>query len=190
MPLLKRITKHKNDKGCRVFFRAIKKYGLENFKKIQFSCPEEDLDWIESFLIKEFKSQVPNGYNLESGGHKNKHVHKKTRQKISKQIKEYFKLHPQEGKRRLKLRYKNPEEKKKTGERTKKYWEENPEQKIINSQQKVEYWENNPILKKELSKKMIGNQFASGKIYTKKEKKEQSERMKLWWQKRKGIKGE
>ena len=65
-------------------YRAIGKYGWDNFKWVSFSCPEEDLDWTETFLIKEFNTLVPNGYNLDSGGNKNKHHHEITKKKMSK----------------------------------------------------------------------------------------------------------
>jgi group I intron endonuclease len=80
--LNKRINSHKNNKSNYPFTNAIKKYGIENFKIISFSCPEEDLDWIEEFLIKELNTLLPNGYNLDSGGNKNKHLAESTKEKI------------------------------------------------------------------------------------------------------------
>ena len=62
----------------------MKKYGKENFKWISFECPVDDLDYNERLLIKELKTLTPNGYNLESGGHKNKNLAKETKDKISK----------------------------------------------------------------------------------------------------------
>lgn len=85
--LKKRIAEHKNNKGIYPISVAIKKYGISNFKIVSFSCPEENLDWNESLLIKELNTLVPNGYNLESGGHKNKNHSEKTKEKISKSLK-------------------------------------------------------------------------------------------------------
>ena len=79
----KRQKEHHGKNDTLLLYRAIKKYGAENFKWISFTCPEEDLDWTETFLIAELNTQVPNGYNLESGGHKNKHHHELTRKKMS-----------------------------------------------------------------------------------------------------------
>src|SRR5690606_30041328 len=36
----------------------------------------------ETFLIKELNTLAPNGYNLETGGHVNKHHHKLTKEKM------------------------------------------------------------------------------------------------------------
>jgi group I intron endonuclease len=82
--LTERIWEHKTGVGSVLLHKAVKKYGMENFKWVSFSCPEEDLDWQETFLIKELNTLVPNGYNLETGGHKNKHHHEITKQKMSK----------------------------------------------------------------------------------------------------------
>lgn len=81
--LSERISEHERIKKTLPFSRAIKKYGIENFKWFSYSCPEEDLDWHERFLIKELNTLAPNGYNLDSGGHKNKHHHETTKEKIS-----------------------------------------------------------------------------------------------------------
>lgn len=85
--LRERIIGHKCDalkmKRNVPFILSIKKYGLDNFKWTSFSCPEEDLDWTETFLIKELNTLVPNGYNLETGGNKNKHHHELSKQKMS-----------------------------------------------------------------------------------------------------------
>jgi group I intron endonuclease len=80
--LKERIYEHKKGRGSLLLHRAIRKYGIENFKWISFSCSEDDMDWMETFLIKELKTQVPNGYNLENGGNKNKHHHELSKQKM------------------------------------------------------------------------------------------------------------
>lgn len=64
--------------------RAIKKYDIENFKIVSFPCPEEDLNWAETFLIKELNTKKPNGYNLTDGGEGLKNPSVETKQKISK----------------------------------------------------------------------------------------------------------
>jgi group I intron endonuclease len=62
---------------------ALRKYGINNFKIYEFYIPEKLLDYFEIELIKRLNTQSPNGYNLESGGNKNKHLHKKTKKKLS-----------------------------------------------------------------------------------------------------------
>jgi group I intron endonuclease len=122
--LKRRMWEHKN--GGYLLHKAIKKYGFENFKVISFSCPEENLDWTETFLIKELNTQSPNGYNLQDGGHKNKHQHEISKQKMSEKAKK---------------RWKNLEERKKDSERMKKYYQENPEIKENISKKLKNYFE-------------------------------------------------
>lgn len=64
---------------------AFNKYGLNNFDfHILEEIEEELLDVQECFWIDFYKSdQEQFGYNLESGGHANKHLSPKTRLKIS-----------------------------------------------------------------------------------------------------------
>lgn len=53
-----------------VIARAIKKYGVDNFKfeVLYKDIPIEQIDELEIKTIKEKNSQVPNGYNVASGG--------------------------------------------------------------------------------------------------------------------------
>ena len=55
-----------------VLAKAIRKYGWNNFKKevILDKIAEDKIDDLERKYIKECNTLVPNGYNLESGGHK------------------------------------------------------------------------------------------------------------------------
>jgi group I intron endonuclease len=63
---------------------AIKKYGIENFKKyVYYGIPEELLDYFEVELIKRLNSLSPSGYNLTTGGNKNKHYSEETKKKLS-----------------------------------------------------------------------------------------------------------
>ena len=73
--------------GCSRFFNAIKKYGWDNFEHKVFECNESDLDRIESELIAQYNTTNPQyGYNLEYGGHLNKHLSNDTKQKISQKL--------------------------------------------------------------------------------------------------------
>ena len=73
-----------NSDGCRVLYNAFRKYGLEQFDfKIICISFDESLDDLEIYYISKFNSIAPNGYNLESGGNKNKKFHPETCKKIS-----------------------------------------------------------------------------------------------------------
>jgi len=58
-------SKHKNYPIC----NAIKKYGKDNFfiDEIE-TCKISKLDEKEKFWIEQYKSEVPNGYNIKKGG--------------------------------------------------------------------------------------------------------------------------
>lgn len=78
--------RYSNGRGYKnqVFGRALKKYGRENFDLIYVEVKDENLDAIESALIKEFDTTNPKyGYNRESGGNKNKHPSEETKKKNS-----------------------------------------------------------------------------------------------------------
>jgi len=66
--------------------RAIRKYGLENFKKeiLEYCKTKEQLNEQEIFWIKKLNSKVPNGYNLTDGGGGSINPSKETRKKMSK----------------------------------------------------------------------------------------------------------
>lgn len=67
---------------CTKFFRAINKYGWNNFThEILKECTENDVDYWEAYYIQKYNS-IENGYNLESGGKSNQTVSKETKQKI------------------------------------------------------------------------------------------------------------
>ena len=53
---------------CTAFWRAIQKYGWENFKcEILEECRPEDLDEKEEYYIGLYNTIVPNGYNIKCG---------------------------------------------------------------------------------------------------------------------------
>lgn len=80
----KRFKKHrsKNSK-CPLIYNAIKKYGWINFEKYIFQMPERELDYFETSLISKLCTIAPDGYNLDSGGHKHKHLSEILKKKIS-----------------------------------------------------------------------------------------------------------
>ena len=83
--LEKRMYNHFNYKGKTAISKAINKYGKENFtyEVIDTAETREELDEKEIYWIKHYNSLVPNGYNLEHGGNKNKVINEETRKKLS-----------------------------------------------------------------------------------------------------------
>jgi group I intron endonuclease len=76
----------RSEKSHYPFGRAIKKYGKENFKwKILYQTTrQEELDYVEKWYIKEFKTKNRHyGYNLEGGGSHGR-LHEATKKKLSK----------------------------------------------------------------------------------------------------------
>lgn len=72
-----------NYKCCSKFYRAILKYGWDNFThEILKICDEGNVDYFEIYYIKLYDS-IQNGYNLDSGGCKNKTQSPETIQKKS-----------------------------------------------------------------------------------------------------------
>jgi len=63
--------------------RALRKYGIDNFEQYIYIIPDFLLDYCEIEMIKRLNTISPAGYNLESGGNKNKYLSAETRRKIS-----------------------------------------------------------------------------------------------------------
>jgi group I intron endonuclease len=62
--------------------KALRKYGIDNFKQILIEdIPEEKLDELEREYIQKYNSLSPNGYNLETGGNRLKHLSEETKKK-------------------------------------------------------------------------------------------------------------
>lgn len=77
------ITKRwSNHKCCNspdmVIAKAIKKYGIENFKfeVLYRNIPIEEIDELERKTILEKNCRVPNGYNVAEGGSEHTDIHK------------------------------------------------------------------------------------------------------------------
>lgn len=67
----KRMSRHKSSNSEQAFHKAVKKYGIENFKVyVEYlpSFPKEDLWTLEEQLILKFNSLAPKGYNVCSRG--------------------------------------------------------------------------------------------------------------------------
>lgn len=78
----KRFEEHQQSNNCRLIYRAIKKYGWDNFEKDWYECPEEDLNFDEDLLVSEMGTLVPGGYNLRDGGGSNGKHSEETKQKM------------------------------------------------------------------------------------------------------------
>ena len=84
----------KGYKNCTVFYKAIEKYGWNNFSHEVLEEVEFDdiyqLNQIEENYIVKFNTLIPNGYNLITKG-ENKIVSDVTRKKLSEKTKEQLK---------------------------------------------------------------------------------------------------
>jgi len=136
-----------------LLYRAIKKYGQKNFKWISYSCIIEDLDWHETFLIKELETLAPNGYNIEGGGNKNKIITEITKKKMRKNHANFSgENHPQYGTHPSE---KTKEKKKQTS--LKKYGELHPmkteKMKKEMSIKRKKWWNEHPEARKKLAER-------------------------------------
>lgn len=77
-----------NYKKCTYFYGAIRKYGWNNFDHEVFELPDDQLDYAERYLIAFYDTlNHEKGYNLESGGNKNKKMSEESNQKRSLTLK-------------------------------------------------------------------------------------------------------
>jgi group I intron endonuclease len=84
LAISKRLYMHNKSNGCRFLYKAIKKYGIENFFVGEVGCyPLQDLDDAEVRFIKEFETLAPSGYNLTTGGNANHKCSDEARRKMS-----------------------------------------------------------------------------------------------------------
>ena len=122
----KRVSRHKrasiniNDAQYNLpLYRAIRKYGWGNFiVGVLLKCEDFEANRYEQHYIKNYNSLYPEGYNLESGGSKNKVFSKLALEKMSKaQLKRFSNPNEREKLRQSQLkRLEIPEERKKLGE--------------------------------------------------------------------------
>lgn len=75
MTLRRRWTCHRAEalsgRGQRVLCKAIRKYGIDNFsiEALARASSREDLGDLETILVRQYGTKVPNGYNMTDGGH-------------------------------------------------------------------------------------------------------------------------
>lgn len=79
-----RLQEHETGKNnrCRLIYRAIKKYGWDNFEKDYYECPDEDLNFDEDLMVREMGTLSPGGYNLREGGGGNGKLSEETKRRI------------------------------------------------------------------------------------------------------------
>lgn len=98
-----RMRKHKCDTRDALITNAIRKHGWHNFNviKLQENLSADEADNRERFWIDCLETRKPNGYNIESGGNRNKRHSKSTRDKISESLtgKMAGEKHPMYGKK-------------------------------------------------------------------------------------------
>lgn len=103
----------KNSK-CTYLKNAINKYGKDSFiVELITQCTVEKSDSIEVFYILFYNTLIPNGYNIESGGNKQKILSEETKRKMSLSRMG----HPS---------YTTEESKEKISKSLEKYYEKNP----------------------------------------------------------------
>jgi group I intron endonuclease len=76
-------SKHHGGHRIQYINRVVDKHGLENFDRFIYYVPEELLDDLERDMIKNLHSLKPDGYNIDTGGCKNKYLSEETKKKIS-----------------------------------------------------------------------------------------------------------
>ena len=85
--------------GCPyALHRAMRKYGAENFAiTIVRRCPADQLNYWEEYYVDKFETQVPDGYNMTTGGDGVRGVFrtKANRAKVSKGLKKFFAENPE-----------------------------------------------------------------------------------------------
>jgi group I intron endonuclease len=131
--------------STKIFHKAIKKYGVENFNWTEIDCAysKSELDDKEEFWINFYKSYIGfeshNGYNMTTGGEGGSMAHtEETKQLLSEMKKELFKegfIHPMKGKKHSEVaRRKMSENRKgiKHSDETKKKMSESKKGKISN----------------------------------------------------------
>lgn len=121
--------------------RAIRKHGLDNFVFFIVAqvASEEEVDELEIAWIKALRTNESQfGYNLESGGNRNKHMHENSKMKIRERMLQYYQEHEssqlgvvrseeycanlREGLKKRKPRKQTDETKKKLAERQRERW--------------------------------------------------------------------
>lgn len=83
---------HKSYQSCKAFFRALNKYGWNNFEtELLFTAfDQESLNFFEEHFINHFKALAPSGYNSSMMVDGSQKFTDATKKKMSDKRKEYF----------------------------------------------------------------------------------------------------
>ena len=162
----------KTDKYDIYFYKAIKKYGKENFDWVILEkCNTiKELNEKEEYWIKELNTTAPDGYNLKSGGNNSTH-HKESIKKMKK-VKEgkyigeknpfYGKKHTDESIKKMKENRLDTK-----GENNPMYGKKHTK-KSLKKMKELKIGENNPFYGKfhteETLKKMSGEKHSHAKL--------------------------
>ena len=81
----------KNGSGyskCPFFWQAIELYGWDNFQYevLEDNLNKEQSELRERYWIETLNTICPNGYNLDSGGLKDRNLHESTKEKLSERM--------------------------------------------------------------------------------------------------------
>lgn len=160
--------------------RAWNKYGENNFSFfVLIECHQIYLDKLESYCISHYKtSNYKFGYNLESGGNKNKIMSEETKKKISKSRLGKDTMSDQ-AKERMRKRLEGN-----TYRLGSKMSEDN-KQKLIQAHMGNQYtlgYKHTEESKKKMSEKHKGNKYNLGRHQSDDSKKKKSEASKRFWQ--------
>lgn len=113
-------------KNCDYFYRAIQKYGWDNFNHtiLAKDLTLEEANYLEEYYISIFDSTNPeSGYNLQKGG-LNKEPNEYTRKKLSEHMKKLWEdpNFRQQQSERMKKLWENPEYREKVIENSHRNW--------------------------------------------------------------------
>jgi len=215
---IQNLINHKKYVGCSIFYnsneelqkskywgsglyirRAIKKYGIENFKRwvlVKNIFDFEKLKNYEKLWIKKLKTKSTDGYNLNDGGTGNINPSQEIRKKISSSVKNLWmnsnyretqlkshnkkltELHKKHQSKGQKRRYANPEEHKRQSERQKKRWENNLVARKEASNRQIKKYQD-PEERKKLGDLVRGK--TKGKKRTIEQNKRNSEAQLKYW---------
>lgn len=161
--------------------RAWNRFGEESFEFfILQPCSIDETDSIESYYISKFQTLDSHfGYNLESGGNKNKTLSDITKEKISKSRKKKGNTMSEQTIERLSARMKGNKY------RLGKKMPEDNKQKLIQVHTGNKYtlgYKHTEEAKKKMSETRKGNKFALGHHQSDETKKKKSELSKAFWQ--------
>ena len=179
-----RIKRHlcnfKNENNQCYFYRAIRKYGIENFEyEIICECKKENLNEMEKYYIHLYVSNnLKYGYNMTEGGDGalGRHCTEENRKKLSKRMKENNPMKngmSDEQKKKISQSLKGRKMSKEFCEKTSKRMKENNPMKNKETAKKVSEKQKGKIMSKEAREKISAAN--NGKVLSEETKRKISE---------------